>query len=281
MRVCRFCGQQRVKSKHGPATCIRCQRERENERGRHRYREQHPKSEDGKRTCKTCGRACTPPHEIRPRGKRCFECQRAHHRAKYRQRQARLTPAQRKAERQRHNANQRRLRQDPKVRAKRAAESRRWRAENPERALEATRNWRRKMMRNPKRHAEYKENQRIYQRLWRERKGDPIPAVPPEIYANGNGRGSYAWGYGRVPVQPLSQIVNEWLGGDATQRRHGQVYGQAPPAGMEQLADLSGVDPRVLYAIVHAERATVTRDIADRLCTAMSVPLAMLEDSAA
>ena len=99
--------------------------------------------------------------------------------------------------------------------------------------------------------------------------------VPPERYANGNGAVPYPRGMNTLPAVELTPFILTWLGDRDLRARQDRVNGRMM-AGITDLADLSGVSERRIYAILHGEQDAVHVDTADKLCTALAVPLALV-----
>lgn len=212
---------------------------------------------------------------MKPRGTVCLLCQRERQLKRQRQQYARMSAEQRRAKNQRQ-AQQRRA--SPTARAKHNEGSRRWRQQYPDRAAASSKRWRDKVMSDPKRAEEWREYQRIYHRIWRQRKGINVRPPSPEAYANGHGA---AVPRGSVPCAVLAPVIRSWLGdlagrqlgnSDYKERRHSEDYG----AGQEQLAELSGVSDRTIREILAGTRVDVQLLTADRLCGTLGLPLGML-----
>lgn len=164
-----------------------------------------------------------------------------------------------------------------------AAACRRWRELNPGKAADATRRWRQAVLADPERHREYLENRRIYEKIRRAQQG--AQTRPAFDYEHRNGKVPYGRNGARVPADPLVPLIIAWMGVDGSaerrRERHGEnvmsaYAGQVSFAGIEELAKLAGVSARRIYGILHDEQQNVARDTADKLCSALAIPLALV-----
>jgi transcriptional regulator with XRE-family HTH domain len=250
-KVCRICG--RLKhvpdeiGTRGTPTCKQCSAERHAARNRKRYYTRRGVAEN-ERICEWCGYPKTVGEDIAANADFCSPCkterQRGKVRRRYRENQLTMTPAERKAYRERDAAWARAVRKTAKGQASSRAAVTRWRERN-----------------------DY--------RLRAEREGREVRTLRPETYANGNGKTFHG---GHLPVGPLRELVSGWLG-----QHHGKQLGGhdwngngVVAAGYEQLADLTGVSDRTLREVAHGERTFVLYETADRVCTGLDTPLASL-----
>lgn len=275
LRLCTHCWEdKRVGDEicdRGIPTCRACKAEKHRVADHVRWWKTH--APDGYRACRRCGVLRIVGSEIRPQGITCGRCQYANKLKRERHYHRERYAAMNAEERSDYNRRKTRTRNLERHRAAAA----RWRDANPEKTREASRRWRQKMMADPKRAAELRENDRIYQRIWRERKGTTAHPPDPETYANGNGA---AIPRGTVPAVLLAPLIREWigkLGGRALTNDNyldpdRGVYG----AGHRELSELSGVSDRSIREIISGNRERVQFVTADRLCTALDVPLTSL-----
>jgi transcriptional regulator with XRE-family HTH domain len=281
-KVCRICG--RLKhvpdeiGTRGTPTCKQCSAERHAARNRKRYYTRRGVAEN-ERICEWCGYPKTVGEDIAANADFCSPCkterQRGKVRRRYRENQLTMTPAERKAYRERDAAWARAVRKTAKGQASSRAAVTRWRERNPEKYRESNRKSRAKQYADPVKHAEYLADRRIDYRLRAEREGREVRTLRPETYANGNGKTFHG---GHLPVGPLRELVSGWLG-----QHHGKQLGGhdwngngVVAAGYEQLADLTGVSDRTLREVAHGERTFVLYETADRVCTGLDTPLASL-----
>lgn len=273
MRACKYCGGP-VASVHGIPSCKSCQRERSNRQQRAKYRQKR-KLKDGVRRCKRCRLWRSTPSQIRPQGWVCIACQRSVANKARNRRKRHWTAEQWARERERMRDNRRRQRGTVEGRARHRERNRAWRAANPGASYEAHKRWLAKIKRDPKRWEQYKEDTRMYHRLYRERKGGKLREVKPEVYANGNGAAPYENGRAKLPAGELAPFILAWLG-SMEDRRHGNPWTGRTIAGVEDLASLSDVSARRISSILHGEQEMIHRDTADKLCTALAVPMAFV-----
>lgn len=282
-RLCQICG--RVKrvpdeiARGSHATCKACKLERGRAGARHRY---YLKAgvPDGYRLCRWCGLPKQVGVDMTPQGRTCKTCrrERAIFRARVtrRQRIDAMTPAEREAERAKHAAKARRQRSTPEGRARHNAQQRAWREANPEQAAAAQKRYRKKMMANPETAAEWRDYQRMYHRIWRERKGMVPRLLTPEEYRQGNGA---SFSGGHLPAEPLADLITDWLGslnGKALGSSQGVAWQHTSPvtgAGYEQLAELSGISSRTLREIATGKRDHVQFSTADAVCAVLDTPI--------
>lgn len=161
-------------------------------------------------------------------------------------------------------------RKDPATRALHNATTRRWRRNHPDKAAASQRNYRARLMEDPERAQEWREYQRIYHRIWRERKGVVPRPLSEQRYRNGNGRTFYSDGYGHLPADRLVPFIEDYLHADLT------LADSKRQASRRELGRLSGLSDRRIYAILNGEWPNVRRDTADKICTALGVPLTLV-----
>lgn len=145
-------------------------------------------------------------------------------------------------------------RESPRGKAMLAANSKRWRERNPEKAAAASARWKARTMADPEKRKAYLETTRISYRLRRERDaGVPLDSIRRPPRTRGPGRASNA----TVPSAPIvaflktrieqREVVENFLGSKR------EVTG-AKDAVLEAL----GLDPRQLYRWEHdADRASI------------------------
>jgi hypothetical protein len=278
-RLCQICGRKRLIPDeirtHGAATCKECALERSRAGARRRYYEKAGVP-DGFRLCRWCGLPKQVGVDMTPQGRTCRTCR--HDRAIKRARVTRyeriaaMSPAERQVERARMTAKARRQRSTPEARARHNAQQKAWREANPGEAAAAQKRYRKKMMADPETAAQWRDYQRIYHRIWRERKGMVTRELSEEEYRNGNGAGFVG---GHLPIGPLADAIADWLGatnghglgGNMTER---SVTG----ASYEQLAELTGISSRTLREIATRKRKVVQYATADAVCAGLDTPIA-------
>lgn len=161
------------------------------------------------------------------------------------------------------SAYARRIRQDPERgaewRARKAEVNRRWRAENPEKALAAQRRWRRAVLADPVRAARHREAARMGHRLRREREGVPLAEVralrvelPPEAAIPS------------LPAAPLARALEDFIAAVAE-------YGPEGKPIAEPVLQRMGLEARSYYAWRVGERERLQFDQADRALTGMGL----------
>lgn len=123
---------------------------------------------------------------------------------------------------ERTSALQRHMRKiDPTFRDKRTAQRSRWRKNNPDKYREARRRQRERIKADPKRHAEYRENQRINYRLRKERAGVPLDQIKPaQVLVQARERG------GMLPTGPLARAIDQFAArNDVTEKNAPSTVG--------------------------------------------------------
>lgn len=232
--------------KSGKCTCRRCRIEKSydafprgrSKRGRlsticgecwERSRQQREEWISIGRVCPRCGELRSCPDEIGLAN--CPVCK----------------PCQRKksAERQRER------RRDPRVRAQMVEKMRKWRDNNPDQARKSQRQYRDRVMADPKRAQEWRENNRIYHRLWRIRKGMNVRTISENAYQNGNGRRGRSDKFAGLPSRPLGIAVER------------MIKDENPEVVCASL----DISPRNLLAWRTGERTRVQFPVADRVLT--------------
>lgn len=177
----------------------------------------------------------------------------------------------------RHRLNQRRRRADAKGTERHRQQNRAWRLRNPEAAREAQRRYRAKIMADPRRAEEWRENARIYHRLWRARKGR-VRLVSEEEYRAGFGK-PVKDGLQTLPAAPLAAFIDQLV----RREEAGNPFAAAPlgtpgrrkpndNAGRESVVcERLGVSPRNVFAWRTGEREFVQVHVADRVLTRSGV----------
>lgn len=189
---------------------------------------------DGLRKCRTCEKRLPYEAFSRGRAKRdrlstiCKKC----HAAKQRERerwmrngrvcprceQTRACPDEismaqapvcKLCQRKRHSIKEAARRRKPEVRAYYRENMRTWRRENREAAQEAQRRYREKVYSDPERAQEWRDYQRIYHRLWRERQGIKVRTSSLEQYRK---LVKPDWGH-KLPAAPLAQALERLIAG--------------------------------------------------------------------
>lgn len=260
----------------GVATCHACSTERNRASARHRY---YLKAgvPDGWRLCGWCGLPKQVGVDMTPQGRTCRTCrrQRSIQRARVtrRDRIARMDAEERKVHRAQMAAKARRQRATPEGRARHNAQQKAWRERNPGAAAAAQKRYRKRMMADPEKAAQWRDYQRIYHRIWRERKGMVPHHLSEEEYRNGNGSSFHG---GNVEVKPLAGLISEWLGAFGGEMTGGGAFGtegRISVASYQQLAELSGISSRTLREIHTQKRTAVHWSTADAVCTALDTPI--------
>lgn len=119
-----------------------------------------------------------------------------------------------------------------------------------------------------------REYERIYREAQRRRNGVPernwrTRQAPPDPDWNGNGLSR------RVDSAALRPHVRAWINAYAAD--HG-LNGTGQDAGTKALAEASTVAERRIWGILHGEHRKTHYAVADRLCTAMGLTLALIYD---
>jgi hypothetical protein len=214
------------------------------------------------RKCRRCHRLVSAPEEIRPGGLVCLECQkrRSRKRAKkwydaHRQEVIDRSVAWKRAHpekvREHRDAYLARVRSDPD-----------WERRYVEGRRAAWREWKARKTEDKAWVEHRKALQREGHRAKRMEKGLPVREITPEKYV-----ATYGTGYGqstRVDSYPLKPFVEVFI------RQFGE----------NEFAELAGVSPRRLHAIID-EGANISLVTADRLCTFMGLPMSLLYEDAA
>jgi hypothetical protein len=256
----------------GAATCKECALERNRARARHTYY-RRVGVPDGFRLCRWCGLPKQVGVDMTPQGRTCKTCRRLRSiqraRLTRRARLARMDEAERKVHRAQMAAKARRQRATPEGRARHNAQQKAWREANPGEAAAAQKRYRKKMMADPETAAQWRDYQRIYHRIWRERKGMVAHHLSEEEYRNGNGAHFVG---GHLKVEPIAGLISEWIGafGGATFGNNGKIS----LASYDQLAELSGISARTLREIHTRKRTVIQWATADAVCTALDTPIA-------
>lgn len=264
-------------ARKGVATCHECATERNRASARHRYY-QKAGVPDGFRLCRWCGLPKQVGVDMTPQGRTCATCRRQRSiqgaRLTRRARLARMDEAERKALRVQMAAKARRQRATPEGRARHNAQQKAWREANPGEAAAAQKRYRKKMMADPETAAQWRDYQRIYHRIWRERKGMVPRHLSEQEYRNGNGSSFVG---GNLPVEPIAGLISEWLGefgGEMTGPGGFGSNGKISMASYHQLAELSGISSRTLREIHHGDRKVIHWATADAVCAALDTPIA-------
>lgn len=198
------------------------------------------------------------PAEIRPKGERCVECKRRYRLDYYARNREREVARQRayyrahKAERAAY-AHAYYLAHREEV----IERTRDWERRHPGAANANRREWYERMRQNPERFARYLEDQRLASRLRAERDGKPKRSLSEAEYFEryGNGSGGYK---DTLPAEPLRALLEE----------------QPPKVGA--LARQSGVSERRISSVIHGQQKNVSLRLADCICTAIGIPLALV-----
>lgn len=268
----------------GHATCKACTVKRHNAKNRRRYYERIGIPE-GFRLCGWCGLPKQIGVDMTPMGRTCAQCRRersvAGSRVNRYDRIARMNEEELAAHRAKAAAKARRQRSTPEGRARHNATQKAWREANPEAAAASQKRYRKKMMADPERAAEWRDYQRIYHRGWRERKGMVPRHLSEEEYRAGNGKIPDGTGHHWVPAAPLVPLISEWLGdlrGVELGRRDDPMRAGVHGAGYEALADLTGISSRTLVEIANGDRKRVRYANADVICAVTGTPLSSIYD---
>jgi hypothetical protein len=263
-------------ARKGVPTCHACSTERNRASARHRY---YLKAgvPDGWRLCRWCGNPKQVGVDMTPLGRTCRTCryQRKIQRARVtrRDRIARMDDEQRRIHRAKQAAKARRQRSTPEGRARHNAQQKAWREAHPDAAAAAQKRYRKNIMADPEKRAEWRDYQRIYHRIWRERKGMVPRHLTEQEYRNGNGSSFVG---GNLDVKPLADLISEWLGTFGGQMTGSGAFGtesRISVASYRQLAELSGVSSRTLREIHTNKRTAIHFSTADAVCTALDTPI--------
>jgi len=163
---------------------------------------------------------------------------------------------------QRHTeARRKRQMQDPQqaalIRRRRAAATRRWIRMNPEASRAAQKRYYDKVMADPRRRQEIRENERIRHRLARERAGTPLTALRSASTAM-MGHDELP----RLPVGPLAEVIRRLV-------RREELAGNPEP--FECVCRLADVEPRTAFAWLTGERRVMQFDVAERVLVALGL----------
>lgn len=261
----------------GAATCKACQLERNRAGARLRYYERVGVP-DGYRLCRWCGLPKQVGVDMTPLGRTCKPCRRDRSikgaRVSRRDRIDRMSKEERAVMRAKQAAKARRQRSTPEGRARHNRQQKEWRLRHPEAAAAAQKRYRKNMMADPEKAAAWRDYQRIYHHDWRIRKGIVPHPLSEEQYRNGNGAAAIK---GRLPAQPLRDLISEWLGEYNGRLIGGAAFGtndgRVMAASYRQLEELSGVSARTIREIHLGQRATAYWATADAVCAALDTPL--------
>jgi hypothetical protein len=151
-----------------------------------------------------------------------------------------------------------------RTKQKRRAWQREYRKKNAARIKAASARRRAAIKADPKRHAEFLENQRISYRLSRERAGKPVR----EADITKKVKGGWQNPGGRVSTDPISHwieavVAKEVPASDVSDRT------------VEDLAHDLGVDARSLWRVRHREHSTISRMVVEKLIVRYGLPVFM------
>lgn len=179
------------------------------------------------RACSRCGETRECPAQISMAQKPiCVPCQRERHRVKELERRRR-----------------------PEVKAYYREQMKRWRTEHREQAQEAQRRYRKRIYADPEKAQEWRDYNRMYHRMWRERKGIKVRTISVEDYRKVSERSrSYM---PAVPAPQLAATVNRMIRFEDT----------------EPVCERLGISSRTLRDWNDGSRDHAQFDVADRVLT--------------
>lgn len=159
-------------------------------------------------------------------------------------------------QRKRHADKERARRTKPEVRQYYRDLNRRHREANPEAYYEAQRRYREKVLSDPRKAKEWRENNRIYHRLWRQRRGIQSRVSTPEEYRRIAG---IEFG-GHIPATALAALIDRMI-----ERETLDIPGSY--GAQEIVCERLGLSTRTLFDWRSGKRRSVQFDIADRVLT--------------
>jgi hypothetical protein len=210
------------------------------------------------RKCRRCRQTVTAPEEIRPGGLICLECQ---------------------AKRNRKRAKEWYGQHSDVV----IARSMQWKRDHPEKVREHRDAYMERVKADPAWFARYMEGRRLSWEAWHARHADD-----PEWAA---ARRAQQREHHRAKRIELGLPVRE-ISDAEYRRRYGSGYGQATRVSPEpllpflqivaaegdvmRLADDAGVSPDLIWDLLHEARNPIALVTADRLCTALDLPMGIV-----